>query len=823
MNMEATSAGSRVGRSRWTPGQLWQVPTFIVGLVAFLAVAASAPIRHPSEYRQFDSILYDLRQGLLKHQEPTSLLPLVDTVLGQVYDFADRAGEVDFLAGSVYYRLALARGPERAREDYTRAVEYFELALQHGVDDTDVPTLEYRLGWSLHAQDRDTARALELIARSIDRGADEPLAGYQLLLRAYLKMPSPDLDLAIGASRKVIELTDDRNVEALAQARIAHAELLLRKDQRGDAIKELDRVSAKASRELKLRARLLQVDACEHEGLWAKAQAVWQELLPDADKVQGGKARVLYAIGLCSELRELPDLARAAKTWQEALTLGGPEGQAAGLRLGRIRLLGQTLDAQGLEDWRQALAALKGPADYRNPYLELTDVRAMFEQALTLFQDMQDYDKMRVVAELYTKVAPAGQAHEKLAHAAEAQAIKLQKETEAPAEEVRQSFFRAAEAYESAAQSRSKDQAFDALWHSASCFLLARNAGRAAEVLTQLEKLDQQDIRLAEGWYLLGELQREGKGRESALTAYYRSMQYAATPYAARSRYQVALAAADKKEWDKAENTLKPNLQAAVDREAHENSLYEMASVQMNKANYDRASYFLNMATGLYPNNPQALLLRGDLAQCYRRFADVFNQRVGEQRQLLRSPGLSDEQKFELEEHVRHFQQLQRQNLQEAMNVYQGIVDEVRNRESRQKKLSALDATLGLRAVLSLAECHQDRGEYLQSLRLYKALLERNRARVESLIAYKRIIQLKDLTISTDLLPAQGQHEVLLAARLALELAEKDLIQMRSTDSDFQGTSVWSREQWMRELANDRARMNAPPPAPPAGRPTIFQ
>ena len=57
-------------------------------------------------------------------------------------------------------------------------------------------------------------------------------------------------------SRKIVELTDDRDAEGLAQARLAHAGLLLRKDARAEAIKELDRIGARAPEALRLKARL---------------------------------------------------------------------------------------------------------------------------------------------------------------------------------------------------------------------------------------------------------------------------------------------------------------------------------------------------------------------------------------------------------------------------------------------------------------------------------------------------------------------------------------------------------------------------------------
>src|SRR5262249_34707470 len=157
---------------------------------------------------------------------------------------------------------------------------------------------------------------------------------------------------------------------------------------------------------------------CEQEGLWPKALTIWQNLLVDAAQVPGGRGRVLYAIGACHMQLEPPDPARAEEVWQEALKLGGAEGQAAGLRLGARWLLGSPPDTgRGLKALEQALAPLKSPADYRNPYFELPEVRGMLDSVLDLLADLQDYDRMRVAAELYRKVAPAVLAEERVAQA----------------------------------------------------------------------------------------------------------------------------------------------------------------------------------------------------------------------------------------------------------------------------------------------------------------------------------------------------------------------------------------------------------------------
>jgi tetratricopeptide (TPR) repeat protein len=799
---EPNAAGSRVGRSRLAPSQLWQVPTFFLGLLAFLAAAASAPLRQPGESRQFSNTVLALRQGLENDQDPRALLAYAASALQQVHDYGDRAAEVHFLAGSVYYRQALAHPP--ARDLWPQAVEHLEQALQLGLEESDVPALEYRLGWSLYAQQREVPRALELMSRSIDRAPEPLLAGYRLLADACLQLPAPELDKALAATRKVVELTDDRNPEALAQARIAHAELLARNNQRLEAIKELDRVSSRTSLPVRTKARLLQVGWCEAEGIWPKALALWQALLPDAAQVAGGKVRVLYAIGWCNAKLDTPDYTQAADAWQRALALGEDAGQAAGLRLGGLRLLGPTPNAtQGLEDWRHALAHMQTAAEYHNAFVELGEARELFEQAMGQFQEQEDYEKMRIVAELYRKLAEPGHAEEKIAQAAEAQARKLQGSTPVPGQAARNNYQDAAKAYAMAARYRPNKEGFDALWHSANCLLAAQEAGQASKVFVELEALDQDDARVAEGWFLLADAYRRGGQKEDARQAYLHCMQFAATPPAARARYEISLEAVAQGKWKEAEDTLKPNLNvAALDPTTHEKSLYQMAWVQRQKPDDNLAIVYLNRATSQYPHNPQALLMRGQLAEAYRRLADQAYIKEREQRDVF--PDLPSER---------------RGHLRKAADTYQKLADELRDRE-HQRPLTALESVLGRRAVLGLAECHHDLGEYLEALHLYQGLLERNRGQIESLIACERIVQLRELASKADFLTPGGKDEVASAAKTALTLAEADLARMDPAGPDFQGAGVWSRQRWLEWLAGARQRLNAPP-APPGKGPLI--
>ena len=242
-------------------------------------------------------------------------------------------------------------------------------------------------------------------------------------------------------------------------------------------------------------------------------------------------------------------------------------------------------------------------------------------------------------------------------------------------------------------------------------------------MLVQLEKLNQEDVRLAEGWFSLAEAQRALGDAAAARQSYYRSMQYAAAPSAARARYQLALDAVAEKRWDEAAEILQPNLVGPpVDREAHEKSIYEIAWILLQKLDFDRASFYLQQATALYPNNPRALLLRGQLADCYRRFADDAYYKEMEERDAFKGP-LTEGQKVQLEEHLAKYKNARSKWLRDAEDTYQGIIDELRTREQR-RPLTALETVLGRRAVLSMAQCRFYAGEYLEAVRLYQGLLQ---------------------------------------------------------------------------------------------------
>src|ERR1043165_126802 len=252
MTTSTTTIGTKVGRARRSLGQLWQVPTFLVGLLAFMGVAVSAPWRHPPDWYDFQKLLTSIRDGLDPAQNPDpngdALVNDAETALLRVERFADRLGETEFLAGSAYYRQAQQKPPPFDKEIWPKASMHLEKALQATVPEKDRSCLQYRLGYCWYQQGKEVPRAIELMTQAVDRGAEQPLQGYQLLVQANLQLTPPNLESALYASRRILDLTPEGNAESLALARIAHSELLIRKNLRAEAIKELEPIpSTRAS------------------------------------------------------------------------------------------------------------------------------------------------------------------------------------------------------------------------------------------------------------------------------------------------------------------------------------------------------------------------------------------------------------------------------------------------------------------------------------------------------------------------------------------------------------------------------------------------
>jgi hypothetical protein len=818
MTSSPSISGSKVGRVRRSLGQLWQLPTFLLGLLALIGVAASAPWRLTPQEREFEALLTTLRHGLDHDESGDILVGHAENVKLRLHRFPSRLAEAHFLVGSAYYRQAQHKPAASAKEIWPLAAEHLEEALSGDGLKADRVFAQYRLGYSLYQQNKDVPRALELMTLGVENGAEQPLQAYQMLVQWHLKQTPPNLDSALSAIRRILDLTPERETEAVAHARLQHAELLLAKELRGEAIKELERIGPKASRAVRGKARLLQARCCEEEGLWSKAISIWQELLNEAAQVEGGRARILYALGRCYQQMERPNNAESLSAWSEALRLGGREGQAAGLRLGELRLaLGGKHMEQAVSDWKAALEKVTGPEDFRNPYIEIEQVRGWFKQALRQFQDALDPQKTQAVAELYRKIAPKGDAEKEIAEAAEAIARQLADKVNemmdnVTAQDVRAQYRRAADAYEQAAQAQPQAERPESLWRSAQCYLAAKEIARAQQMLNQYVKIEQDDARLAAGWHTLGDLYRAGGKKEYARGAYLKCLEYPNTSFAYRSRYFLAVEEIDKKNYEQARDILRQNLDNPppdIERAWQEKTLFKMASLLMAMKNYGEAHIRLKECLQHFQENQNALLAREQLGLCYRGMAknEWLKQKYLEADLARKKADQSNDDQRNLEESIRHQRNTRLRFLTDASKTYQQLADEL-EALARKKQLSKLEQTLLRRAWLGIGEVLIDNEEYFESLPIFRDLQVKQRRTLEGLYASSFICFALD-QVQYQQKPKQVD-EAREWAKESVRMLLEDLRALPNEHEIFHAKGVKTRDQWLREAEEIQGKLLAP-------------
>jgi tetratricopeptide (TPR) repeat protein len=782
----------KVGRASRTPGQLWQVPAFGIGVLAFLLAAATAPLRLDHAGRRFHDDCQLLRLACESTKERAGdYVQLAQSVIERAPLFSAEAGIAYLLAGSLYQRLAEEAPAEQAEANRGYAIALLEKAVSLGVPEDDHAPLLYRLGKMLFESGRDLARALDYLSKSVERGTDQPARGYGMLVEGYLRLPAPNLDAALVFSQKQLE-SSETDMD-LWQCHLLRGDLFLRKRHRLAALQELDAIPPAAPKAILLPARLLQTTCCREEKLWSRAIPLWKDLLKHAGEVPIGKAAILYHLGLCYHRAENPNDSAAQTLWTEAVNLGGEAGQAAGLRLGEMHLLGEPAHpGKGLGDWTRALLTVEKAEDYKNELVPPAQARALFEAAWREYQGKRDYRRAEELARLYKKLAEYGRADERLAQSLQGRARELTeraKESGPQAEtrlsEARELFARAGAIFEFAAQSRGINEQPALLSQSAACLMPAREYARAVVVLQRFVQMNNSEDALAEGWLKLADSYRALGQRDSARTALHKCIEFGTTPFAYRARYQLALDAIAGKDFDQAEETLRQNLRVTgpfIDRPAHEQSRYRLAFLLFERQRYDMASDEFKEAIRQYPQNPQFFQARDRLGLCYRLLADDIFQKL--------QARLSDEEKA-------HYKKAMRDYLDDAHRVYQSLADDL---QASKTPLSPTDAALLVEAEFAVADLHLKKDELAEALRRYEALLDKDKHRGhrEGLRACTGIWT---CALSMQHGSAQMRELALNSLREAVTKTLMDVSSVMNDDNDaFRGPGRLSRQQWLDQL-----------------------
>jgi tetratricopeptide (TPR) repeat protein len=720
---------------------LWQVPTFLLGLLALAAVSAARPLWHDVPRCCEDPALAALRDSLKRPEfDGDHALKLgAEAVQGARTPAA--AAEAHFLLGSVYVALAERADSTRASDLWREARSHLEQASALSVPEEDRPRLDYRLAKAWAHTGEAPPKVIAALEQSLEEGADGPhdkARGYGLLAEAYLKLPQPDLEKALDATVKEIDLpnVDD---ELLAPARLRRGELLLRLDRAEEGRDMLRHLGTKAPPGLVARARRLLVRSLEQDSLWGEAAGVWRDILDDSSAPPQDRQAVLYHLGLCLR-NDGAHKDEAREAWKKCLALGGTgdEGPAAALRVAELCLrTGQAKDA--VAAFERAVGDVKEPGGWHNALVPLPQGREAFEAGCKAARTAGDFEASARVAQLYERLAPAGRAQELRAETLDVWARATQDKARLAAGDRARELYgeaeallrQAGEAYEQSAKAQvdPAEQA-ERLWPAANDFFEGRDAVRAAAAFDRFIQIawpeHQQPLprflaRLNEACYKLA-LARRDAGLGGVRETLENAVNHLGcnSRYFYRARYELALTMKkpDGSWTDEAQACLEQNLNQLRtetadlrDAEAREKTLYALGDLYFDRKEQrgviSRAIETLEEALQQFPNNSAALSARYELAESYRLRADQLNRTLSPEQ-------LTSEAKLIIMQKIKDDHERALANYGELSRTLEAKTERARDEE-----------LLLVYAQSKVAEVQFLLGAYARSGELYDALAER--------------------------------------------------------------------------------------------------
>jgi tetratricopeptide (TPR) repeat protein len=782
---------------------LWQVPALFLGVAAVIAVLTVRP-NSPDTPAAADHLLREARRAL--EQSPpdaATALQKVDRVLALADRYPQLAGEAHFLAGSAHLRLA--DEPGDAVRERQLAHQHLDQAAALRVSETDQPKLNYRLAKVALLLGGDPVKAVALLEKSAN--ADDPAEGYGLLALAYSRLTPPDLDKAEKAARQQLDQslrTSDTRLQASARFRLGELNLKLKKIKEGRQM--LSKVGTEAGPEQNYSARVLLAESYEETQEWENAARNWKVARENEKLANAEKANVLYHLGWCDARAQLKE---AAGVFMEAIALGGPDGQAAGLRLAELKL--ESDPAAAVAAMAAALQSVQGPGEYRNPLVPIEDVRQDIEKAVLIARDAGNWDLARAAIEIYARVAVAGKDDELAGQVFDAQGQSLTEKAKTDAanqatmtEQANEAFRQAAAAYERAAGKvqPGPDQA-TWLWRSAQLFLRAGQIPRVLEILTRVTQLGGiiSSDSMAEAWLLIGNTYHTG-GRLADARAAFQNCLAIQGPIGLKARLALAKIDLAENKFDAAEIGLQEVLKVGrevsqSDPGVQEQALFDWAQVPYLRQGavkdelreYRTAEERLRGAIAQYPDGLAAAGARIVLGKCYWNDARTKSQAL--ERSRAGSTSLSAEER---NTYLRQRDDFLRQSAEQ----YETVEKQMLARERTAGRLTPEEADYLKKAAFWGTDCFFWLHQYEESVRRFGALALRYQGRPEELIALSQIWQ-------SYMLLNQPDKAATLIARMHEALP-------KISDSAFDGRlDTHRREYWVNWL-NEVAK----PPIPPA-------
>jgi hypothetical protein len=597
----------------------WQLPMFLVGLVAVGAAYAKFPPLPDSPAQKFSRNVKSLKTAL--ERKPLDMLA-IENLASTVVSDANLDSDAAFVAGSAYLMTAEQTPTETERwkqaADVLGKIEPTKLT-----NAEDRKRLAYRIAKAQAALGLGDAKALIATLSDVPPGEEIDGERRRLLAESYLRSRPPEFKPARDELQAYLGSTVKQTAATLAsyKQKLATIHIQLNEPEKARACLKDIGASATPVQLGKL---------ATNENNFAEAVKHFEAVLANPALSPAEADPIRYETGMSLMRAKNPTAARGYL--EDAAKGNGNIAQAANFRLAEMALREPTDQANNrklaLEQLSKAVKTIPTGVEFRNEHLRLDEARATFEEVIQSSLNVGDYGSAVKAATLYSPIALPSRATEKRAEANAAWGMSLQANplTAASASE---KFQDAATDYTTLASTfPSASGKADLLKRAAQCFRLAGNEKAASGLIDQLTQTPgvPEDI-VAAAWVEKGESLLAGQQFSEGVVALRQAMTKA-TPTASSARVKLAVAHIDQARLktktaatDEAKQEVKGLMQLGrdllasavnatpdtpVEKEAHQLALFELGKLNLAQSDIAEAESRFRQLLQSYPTGTQS-------------------------------------------------------------------------------------------------------------------------------------------------------------------------------------------------------------------------
>jgi len=595
------------------PRRLWQVPTFLVGAVVFVAAYQGLiPVR-AAVSATFEADLAALVAATDRlSPDRNELKAALDKVSAEVMHYPELATPAHVALGSGYARLAeLTADGGDARGYWMLARQHFTAADETKLADGERVKFSFRRAKSFAADlpASFTPADFEVIRTLLSRPptGEDPGDAPRLAAELSLRMTPPDLKAAkAGFTSYLTNAGLGAPPATLARAKLRLSEVHLALGDPDGAKQWLTAIGAEAPADVlpSAKAQLARIRMTEHD--WAGAIREWDAARAATDLSPALRTMSAYYLAEC-RLRVKADDADAPKLLDEAAKSSGPEGPAAAVRLVGLTLRNPDPVRRKAAAGYLAVAA-KAAAGGLVPAVE---VQAAFEQTVQVLTADGAFPEAIAAAEAYAPVALGGKEREKKAEVLTAWGVALEK----AGADGKARYAAAAAEYSAVAAALPADQPYRAeqLRRAANLQRKAGNATAGLELLKQAAATPKLPDELSGPiWAEYADGLLAANRPADALVAFKRALETGG-PTSTAVRHKLARNLIDSRDPKKLPLGLELLEQIATaervsvpEQEYQEKALVELADEAIRGRDFQKAEARLRTQLRLYPTGPEA-------------------------------------------------------------------------------------------------------------------------------------------------------------------------------------------------------------------------